>query len=296
MTPSAPDLAALRGPSGVFAMLAVDQREALRVMLSEAAGGREVPDDEVRGFKLRAARVLTPHASAVLIDRRFALEAAVDAGVVADGCALIAAADELLPAHGELVGEVRIDDALSPERARELGAVAMKLLVLWRPDQDPGPRTEMVAEFVAGCRAAGLLSIVEPLSRRPVDPDTAWDWNQGVLAAAVELGDGGQDLFKGEVPLHGTGDLAAVARHCREITAAVTSPWVVLSSGIAESDFEQAVRIAVTAGAEGFLAGRAVWRSCLTAADPEQSLRTDAVLRLQAFTRAAEDAARARAS
>lgn len=294
MPTAAPDLSALRTSSGVLAMLAVDQREALRAMLADAGDGRAIPDDEVRDFKLRAARNLTPHASAVLIDRQFALEAAVANGAVADGCALIVAADDFRPAHGELVGEVGIDRGLSPERARELGAVAMKLLVLWRPDQDPLPRIEMVGEFVARCRAAGLLSIVEPVSRRPVDPDADWDWNEGVLAAADELGDAGQDLYKGEVPLHGTGDLAAVARHCREMTSTVDSPWVVLSSGVAEADFERAVATAVSCGAEGFLAGRAVWRSCLTAADPEQSLRTDAVGRLRAFTRAAEDARAAR--
>src|SRR5699024_11490755 len=102
-------------------------------------------------------------------------------------CGLIGSADHFESAHGELVGEVTIDRLVEPARLREQGAVALKLLVLYRPDYGSTERVDMVEEFIGLCRSAGLASIIEPVFRRPIDGST-WDWNEGVLAAAEELG------------------------------------------------------------------------------------------------------------
>lgn len=274
-----PNLSALRRDSGAFAMLAVDQREALRNMLAEHQSD-PVTDEQVTAFKLAATRILTPHASAVLVDRQFAFDRVVDESAVAPGCGLIASADHFVAAHGEVVGEVEIDRAVDPARVRAQGAVAMKLLVLYRPDGGAAARIEMVSEFVDLCRDAGLVSIIEPVSRPPLDGGD-WDWDSGVLAAAVELGARGADLYKAEVPRRGQGDPDEIRRRCAQITAAVASPWVVLSSGVPQDVFPTAVELACSAGASGFLAGRAVWASCIGAGDVEQELQGAAVARLQ---------------
>lgn len=276
---TAPDLSVLRRPSGGYAMLAIDQREAMRAMFAEHQA-EPVGNEQVTAFKLAAARILTPYASAVLVDRQFAFDRVVAERAVAPGCALIAAADRFHAAHGELVGEVDIDPDVVPERVRDQGAVALKLLVLYRPDTDPGPRIEMVERFVDQCRGAGLISIIEPVSRRPLD-GRAWDWDEGVLAAAAELGSRGADLYKAEVPLRGQGDPDEIRRRCARITETVASPWVVLSSGVPQDVFPDAVRLACAEGASGFLAGRAVWASCIGAADVEAELATHAVARLR---------------
>lgn len=279
----------LRRPSGAFAMLAVDQREALRVMMAEAAGATAPIDDEtVIRFKLDATRILSPHASAVLIDRQFAFDRAIDAGVVAEGCGLISSADQFIEAHGQLVGEVEIDRLVVPARVREQGAVALKMLILHRPDQPAAPRISMVNEFVARCTAAGLASIVEPVCRPPLDDSFRWDHDDAIIDAAREIGSLGADLYKGEMPLHGSGDEAEMRQRCAAIDAAVESPWVILSSGVAESDFPRAIEIACEAGASGFLAGRAVWASCLGADDVNTCLAGPAVDRLQRFAAVAD--------
>jgi sulfofructosephosphate aldolase len=275
----APALSALARPSGGFAMLALDQREAMRRMFAEHQDG-PVADEQVTAFKLAAARILTPYASAVLIDRQFAFDRVVAESAVAPGCALIAAADEFAPAHGELVGEVTIDRAVDPQRVKEQGAVALKLLVLYRPDTPAGPRIAMVEGFVETCRSAGLISIIEPVSRAPLGGGD-WDWDAGVLAAAEELGDRGADLYKAEVPMHGQGDPDEIRRRCARISAAVASPWVVLSSGVPQDVFPTAVELACAEGASGFLAGRAVWASCIGAADVEHELAGAAAARLR---------------
>ncbi len=266
MTISKPDLAVLQRPSGGFAMLAVDQREALRVMMREARG-TEVSDADLTRFKLDATRTLSPHASAVLIDQEFVFDAAVEAGVVAPACGLISSADRFIPAHGELVGEVEIDPGLDPAKIRAQGGVALKLLVLHRIDQPAGPRVEMVEEFVRLCDAHGLISIIEPVCLKPLDPTLRWDREEAVVDAARELGSLGADLYKGEMPLYGRGDTEEMRRRCAQINEAVDSPWVILSSGVAEADFPRAVEVACSEGASGFLAGRAVWASCLGAPD-----------------------------
>lgn len=272
------DLSPLQRPSGAFAMLAVDQREAMRNMFAEHQD-EPVTDADLTSFKLNAARILSPYASAVLIDKQFALDQAIEAGVVADTCGLIASADHFESAHGELVGEVSIDRSVEPHKYAALGVKALKLLVLYRPDQPAEGRVEMVKEFVEQCRAAGLISIIEPLSRKPLGGGE-FDWDKGVIEAAKELGSLGADLYKAEIPFHGQASESQVRAACAEITRAVDGPWVVLSSGVPEDIFPTAVRWACLEGASGFLAGRAVWLSCIGSKDVIQSLETDAVQRL----------------
>lgn len=270
---------ALTLPSGGFAMLALDQREALRAMFAERQNS-PVTDEQLTEFKLRAAAALSPYASGVLLDRQFAFDRAVAAGVVAPGCGLIAAADRFVPDERELISYTEIDDDVVPARVKEQGAVAMKLLMIWRPDEDSAQRKAMAVEFVRRCRSANLLSIIEPVSRAPRDA-REWDWDAGVLAAARELGSLGADLYKAEVPLHGVGPEAEIRRRCAELTATISSPWVVLSSGVAHDDFPRAVELACQEGASGFLAGRAVWRRVIGESDVDAALRRDAVPRLR---------------
>ncbi|GAB3437019.1 aldolase [Phycicoccus ginsengisoli] len=277
--PTAYTLSSIARPSGAFAMLAVDQREAMRGMFAEHQDG-PVGDDQLRRFKVEATRILTPYASAVLVDKQFAFDAVVEEGAVDPGCGLIAAADEFIAGNGEYVTDVVIDEAVDPAAVREQGAVAMKLLVIHRPDTDPQVRVDMVRRFVERCRSAGLVSIIEPVAKAPRD-GRDWDWDQCVVDVARELGGLGADLYKAEVPLKGQGDEGETRRRCAEITDAVASPWVVLSSGVPAEFFPRAVRLACESGASGFLAGRAVWASVIGSDDVERDLREVSVPRLQ---------------
>lgn len=283
--------APLRRPSGAFAMLAVDQREAMRLMFAGDAPAQadgsvsdeirtQVPDETLTAFKLEATRILTPYASAALLDRDFVWDQAMEDGAIADTCAPIISADRFIAGNGEVVTAVEIDEAIDYAAVKAQGAVAAKLLVIYREDEPSMPRVDMVHDFVARCQAAGLISIIEPVCKAP-RRGGEWDWNAGVLAAARELGDLGADLYKGEVPLKGVGTDEEILDACRELDAAITSPWVVLSSGVAADDFPRAVELACKAGASGFLAGRAVWRACIGAEDVTTALREDAVPRLQ---------------
>lgn len=272
------DITALARPSGGLAMLAIDQREALRTMLTQARGSA-VSDQDMREFKLTAARSLTPHASAVLIDKQFALDAAVEQKVIAPSCALIASADLFLPGNGIPVDRVEIDPGSTAQQAAAQGAAAMKLLVLWRSDESAFARHEMVEEFVRQCHDCGLLAIIEPVVRPPRHGES-FDRETAILQAAEELGATGADLYKGEMPLGGRGSEDELYAACRELDARVDTPWVILSSGVAPDLFPGAVRQAVRAGAQGFLAGRAVWSSTLPMANLTHAMEDLAAPRL----------------
>jgi len=60
---------------GVIAAAAMDQRGSLQKSLAKEKGG-EVSDAMMEEFKTLVTEVLTPHASAILLDPEFGLEAA----------------------------------------------------------------------------------------------------------------------------------------------------------------------------------------------------------------------------
>lgn len=84
--------------SGGFAMLAVDQREAMRLMFAAAGAKTPVADSVLTDFKVNAAKILSPYASAVLLDQQFCYRQAVEQNAVAKSCAMIVAADDFIRA------------------------------------------------------------------------------------------------------------------------------------------------------------------------------------------------------
>ncbi|EGT4373594.1 aldolase [Cronobacter malonaticus] len=275
-------------PSGGFAMLAVDQREAMRLMFAAAGATTPVADAVLTDFKLNAARVLSPYASAILVDRQFCYPQVVEQKVIAEGCAMIVAADQFIPGNGIPVDSVTLDDAVDAQAVRLQGGKALKLLVLWRSDEDSQQRLAMVKAFNEKCHAQGLLSIIEPVVRPPRRGDK-FDREQAIIAAAKELGDSGADLYKVEMPLSGRGDASTLLGASQKLNDQINMPWVILSSGVDEKLFPRAVRIAMSAGASGFLAGRAVWSTVIGLPDTDMMLRDVALPKLRRLGEIVDD-------
>ncbi len=283
MTDGAPydRLGRLARPSGAFAMVAIDQRESLRAMFAERLPG-EITLERRVAFKLAVARILSPHASAMLVDAPEGLDPILDAQALDPGCGLIVAADDLVQPIGGAVDDTRLDESVDLAAAAERGALAAKLLVIWKPDRSAQQRADLVGRFLDRSRAAGLPGIVEGVVRPPAGVEEA-DWTDredALLEAALELGTQRPDLYKAQVPLHGRGDGEVVVERCRRMTESLPCPWVVLSSGVTIEDFPAAVEAACRGGASGFLAGRAVWRDAI-GPDPEPALHERSVPRLR---------------
>jgi sulfofructosephosphate aldolase len=265
-------LDALAYPDGTFAMVAMDQRESLRTMLADH--GR--PDDAaaIRSFKSAVAEHLGPLASGFLIDQGY------DAP---PGPGWILAVDALTQERGGPVTDTHLDETVDPARARDAGAVALKLLVIWKRDGEQARRLEMAEEFVRRCTAAGLLSVLEPVAQ-PVEGQD-FDLNTAILEAAEVLGPVLPDLYKAQVPSRGTGDPEIIRAACRRLTETLPVPWVVLSNGVARDDFPRAVELACRSGASGTLAGRALWTPAVEHEDPVPVLATTCRDRLALISR-----------
>jgi sulfofructosephosphate aldolase len=268
-------LDALARESGTFLMVAMDQRESLRTMLSQHH--EDVDDERMVRFKLAVARELGPYASGFLIDHHYGYDELVRERLLPPSCGLILAADALEQPAGGIVEDTDLDTGVDAAAASDNGVVALKLLVIWRDDNQRARRVDTARRFVELALSHGLLSVLEPVVRGP----EGFDRESAIVEAAAELSVVGCDLYKCEVPTHGAGEPAEITEWCRRIDAAVPCPWVVLSQGVDPERYPAAVEAACRGGASGMLAGRAVWTATLGADDPTGLLREHSVPRLQ---------------
>ena len=185
---------------------------------------------------------------------------------------MIVSGDKFIPGNGIPVDDVCIDDEIDAQQVRDMGGKALKLLVLYRTDEDPQARLDMVAKFVAKCRSAGLVSIIEPVVRPP-RRHAEFDKEACILQAAKELGETEADIYKVEMPFGGKGSYQQLVDATARLNDLIKMPWVILSSGVAADLFPRAVRAAMQSGASGFLAGRAVWASVVGLPDTELMLQ-----------------------
>lgn len=267
-------------PSGALAMVAVDQREALRGMFAAHQEG-PVQDSALTKFKVDVARELSPFASALLVDQEFGIDAIIAEKALTSSCGLIAATDLLVGPAGGAATDTAIDPDVDPIRMREIGSVGLKFLVLWRSDDSPDKRAQLVEDFKKMCSVSGLPSIIEIIVKPPTDSSKSFNREEELVIAAREAAVWKPDLYKAEVPFHGEGDLNLVTKNAERISEAIGSPWVVLSNGVKQPFFNDAVKACAMGGASGFLAGRAVWADIVGAPDIPKALREISIPRLQ---------------
>ncbi|MBI3428798.1 MAG: hypothetical protein HY050_01805 [Actinobacteria bacterium] len=273
-------LTKLARPSGALSMVAVDQREALRGMFA-AHQSTSVTDSQLTQFKVDVARELSPYASALLVDQEFGIDAIVSQKVLAPNCGLIAAVDLLVGPAGGAATNTAVDAAVDPRRMRDIGAVGLKFLVLWRADESAVMRQKLVDEFNLYCEVSNLPSIIEVIVKLPLDSKVTFNREEQLITAAKEAAAWKPDLYKAEVPFYGEGDLVAITRNAERISEAIGGPWVVLSNGVKAQHFADAVKACGQGGASGFLAGRAVWADIVGASGIPAALRETSIPRLE---------------
>src|SRR5579871_5466349 len=126
---------ALSNERGIIAAAAMDQRGSLQKSLAAGRGVdvKEITHDMMSEFKVAVSKVLTPHASAILLDPEFGLEAAkarsANAGLLL--------AYELSGYDNTRPG--RLPDLLPHVSARRIanwGADAVKILIYYTPYED----------------------------------------------------------------------------------------------------------------------------------------------------------------
>ena len=257
-------LASIARPDGTLAIVAMDQRNTLRRMLTEVA--RPTEPAELRAFKVDVVRALSPGASAVLLDPEFGVPAVRDAGVLAADCGMLIAAEP--PERMSWEGEPRagLEGGKTAGEVRAMGGDAVKLLVQMRPDRPHKPGDpDLVAEVVdvvrtvvEDCAAVGIPSVIETLlySLPGEEPLTPRRRAELITESARILSEVGPDLLKLEYPSDAAG--------CRAVGEAVTVPWAMLSAGMDFEPFLAAIANACAeGGASGFIAGRVYWKEAV---------------------------------
>ncbi len=129
-------LNALSNKDGIIAAAAMDQRGSLRKMIAQGknVSQEQVPDEALVEFKAAVSKILTPHASAILLDTEYGLPAAQ---ARAKNAGLLLAYEE---SGYDNTKPGRLPDLLpdlSAKRIRDHGANAVKVLLYYTPFEKP---------------------------------------------------------------------------------------------------------------------------------------------------------------
>ena len=275
---------AVSNQRGVIAAAAMDQRGSLQKSLAAARGVdiKEISPDIMSEFKVIVSRVLTPHASAILLDPEFGLNAAKarsrNAGLLL--------AYELSGYDNTQPG--RLPDLLphvSVKRIVDWGADAVKILIYYSPFDDAGIKDikhAFIERIGAECESYEIPFFLEFVGYDPKGGDEkGLDFAKNkpeIVKRSMEEFSKPQykvDILKVEVPINAEyvegssvykGQKAyshdEALKHFRDAAAVATKPFIYLSAGVSNAQFTESLKMATEAGTDysGVLCGRATWK------------------------------------
>ena len=276
-------LKALSTSEGIIAAAAMDQRGSLKKAIAKGKGvdPSAVTDQQMEEFKSAVSKVLTPHASAILLDPEWGLPAAKQR---AANAGLLLAYEET---GYDNTQPGRLPDLLphvSAKRIVDWGANAVKILIYYTPFEDPeindikhafiervGSECEdleipFFLEFVGYDPKGGGEKTLEYAKIKP----------QVVIGSMKEFSKPQYkvDVLKVEVPINATyveGSAAFKGEKAqsydealalfREAADVAKVPFIYLSAGVTNDIFIENLTMAKDAGTDfsGVLCGRATW-------------------------------------
>lgn len=266
---------------GVIAAAAMDQRGSLQKAIGKAKGG-SASEDELIEFKVAVSEILTPHATAILLDPEFGLPAA---RARASGKGLLMAYEKT---GYDATKKGRLPDLLdewSVMRLKEAGATAIKILLYYNPFDDEAinvVKQAFIERIGSECSANDIAFFLEPICYDDeLDAkglDFARKKPQYVTRYMEEFSKDryGVDVLKVEVPINMeyvegascfAGGSPAYSRqeameHMRSAADVATKPFIYLSAGVTDEVFRETLELAAEADTpfSGVLCGRATWQ------------------------------------
>jgi len=278
------NLKALTNDRGVIAAAAMDQRGSLKKSIGAAKGidSGDVTDEMMSEFKLAVSKVLTPHASAILLDPQWGLPAAKARDPKA-GLLLSyeeSGYDNTQPGRLPLL----LPD-VSVRNLKEMGANAVKILLYYTPFEEQSINAQKhawVERIGAECVAHDIPYFLEFVGYDPAGGDEkglefAKKKPEVVSGSMKEFSKEHYhvDVLKVEVPVNlayaegagvYTGQKAyskeEAFEHFREAAELASRPFIYLSAGVSNEQFTESLRWAGEAGVNfaGVLCGRATWK------------------------------------
>jgi tagatose 1,6-diphosphate aldolase len=276
-------LEALSDSRGVIAALAIDQRGALRKLFSVATGlePASIPRETLETFKECVSRILTPYASAILLDPEIGLSAAKQR---AQNCGLLLAYEQT-GYDKSVAGRLpRLLDGWSVKQLVAAGADGIKTLLYYSPFSSATVnrvKQEWVTRVGAECLAEDVPYFLELVVYRDEIDERSREFAllkpELVIRSVEEFGNPQYhvDILKVGVPVNlafvsdskGQPANAAYNReeaqaHFRRAASAARKPFIYLSEGVSNEVFSAALELAAEAGANfsGVLCGRATWK------------------------------------
>ena len=298
------NLVRLADAAGRFKMLAIDQRDSLRKALGNATGraADQVTYDDMAATKTLITEVLSPYATATLVDPVYGLPRAVN--VIPGDVGLLAATEETGYDRGGPAGKERksrLIDGWSVAKAKRAGANAVKLLIYYNPEASSEVRAhqqQLVRRVGEDCVREDIPFLLElvtyPLAEPSADtPEFARRRPQHTIESAREFSKDEYrvDILKLEFPgdlkyarefcagafdgkeRPAVYDVAQVKGFCRELNEVSRRPWVILSGGVDIKEFLANLELALDAGASGFLCGRAIWKDVIAKYPDRDAMR-----------------------
>lgn len=285
---------------GVFAALAVDHRGNLMQAIAESRGpAGQASAADMLAFKTAVTQVLTPYASAILLDPEYGLGAIPSR---APGTGVMLAYEK---SGYDIATKGRLPDLLPEQSVRRLlehGAQAIKILLYYNPSDEPhinSIKQAYIERIGAECAALDVPFFLEPLVYDDGLGDEKGPAFAGikpayVLRAIEEFSRPryGVDVLKVELPVNPayvsgtrafTAGLPVYSRqeameHFRAIAGASPLPLIYLSAGASDEVFCEMLELAAEAGARfsGVLCGRATWQDGIAVygQQGEEALRT----------------------
>jgi tagatose 1,6-diphosphate aldolase len=270
---------------GTITALALDHRQNLRKTNPAFRN-----DQELSRFKLDVTSALASQATAVLLDPEVSAAQAVSAGVIPGPIGLVVAVESTGYTGDSTARQAQIIPGWSVEKAKRMGASAVKLLVYYHPDSPTASEIEdFTARVAEDCTKQDLVLMLEPLSYALDETKKlSSDEKRYVVAeTAKRLTPLRVDILKAEFPLDANDtDESKWMDACREISSAAVSPWILLSAAVDYETFLRQVTVACNAGASGIAVGRAVWKEAVNMQADERMkfLQTTARERLARLT------------
>lgn len=278
---------ALSNAAGAIAAAAMDQRGSLQKSLAAARGVdvKEITPEMMSEFKVVVSRVLTPHASAILLDPEFGLDAARARSKTAG----LLLAYELSGYDNTQPG--RLPDLLphvSVKRIVDWGADAVKILIYYSPYETAAindVKHAFIERIGAECETYEIPFFLEFVGYDPKGGDEkgleyAKTKPEIVKKSMEEFSKPHYmvDVLKVEVPINADfvegssvykGQKAYTREEAlkifRDAAAIATKPFIYLSAGVSNAQFVESLRMASEAGTDysGVLCGRATWKDAI---------------------------------
>jgi tagatose 1,6-diphosphate aldolase len=261
---------------GQFIILAMDHRGNLQRAL-QPDDLAQVTYEEMVAFKQEVSAALSPVASAILLDPVYGAAQSVAAGAVAGRSGLVVAVEETGYTGEPTARESKILPGWGVEQIARMGGTAVKLLVYYHPEApNAAAQEQLVREAAEACARHEIPFFLEPLSFSLEGPRaklSATERRAVVVETVRRLTPLGVDVLKAEFPVDSNEvqDEAVWADSCRELSAASTAPWVLLSAGVSFAIYERQTLVACQAGASGVMAGRALWNEAAALSGPART-------------------------